>query len=212
MLTVACVLKSGPEFRVEHVAALAEGVRANLSLPHHFVALTDMVDEVEAIGIAAVRLPQSWPGWFAKICLFRPDLFPGPCLYFDLDTTIVGPLDDLVLGHRFTVLQNFWAPARIGSGLMAWDCDLSAIYEKFCRSPERFMREYVTPERWGDQGFIKDHSPVKPDLWQQKHPGRVVSYRRHILPAGGISEGASVVCYGGKARPWNTPPLERAAA
>jgi hypothetical protein len=210
MLSVAMALRSGPEFRVEHVAALAAGVRRHLSAPHRMVCLTDLVGDVERAGVEAIPLRHGWPGWWAKIALFEPGIFEGPVLYLDLDTVICGPLDDLWLGHYFTVLQNFWAPTRIGSGLMAWDTrvrDLGQIYRRFLMAPDLAMRQYVTPERWGDQGFIQFNSPVKPETWQQKHPGRVVSYRRHVLPAGRVPDGASIVCYGGKARPWNTPQL-----
>ena len=41
MLTVACVLRSGPEYRAEHVAALAAGVIRHLSRRYRFVCLTD---------------------------------------------------------------------------------------------------------------------------------------------------------------------------
>lgn len=207
MLTIACVLRSGPEFRVEHVAALAAGVQRHLTLPYRFVCLTDTPSAVEAIGVEALPLRYGWPGWWAKMSLFEPGIFDGPALYIDLDTVVCGQIDDIATGHRFTVLENFWAPERIGSGLMAWDSavDLGQIYRRFIADPDVAMRQYVTIERWGDQGFIRFNTPVKPDLWQRKHPGIVVSYRRHVLPAGRVPAGASVVCYGGKARPWNTP-------
>jgi hypothetical protein len=207
LLTVACVLRSGPEYRVEHVAALAAGVREHLTLPHRLVCLTDLVGEVEGAGVETLPLREPWPGWWAKIALFEPGIFDdGAVFYLDLDTVVRGPIDELAVGHRFTVLQNFWAPDRIGSGLMAWDtaADLSQIYQRFCAAPEAVMRRYVTRERWGDQGFIQFNCPVQPELWQVKHPGRVVSYRRDVLPAGRVPRGAAVICFGGKARPWNT--------
>jgi len=161
-------------------------------------------------GIEPVPLIHRWPGWWSKIELFRPGLFEGPILYADLDTVILGALDDMVLGHRFTVLRNFWADRqgadRVGSGLMAWDADLSVIYREFCESSQLVMRDYTTTERWGDQTFIKDHTPIEPERWQDKHPGRIFSYKRHVVPAGGrVPEGASVICYHGKPRPWHTP-------
>jgi hypothetical protein len=214
MLTIACVLKSGPEYRVEHVVALAAGVQRYLSLPHRIVCLTDCGAVAAQImircGIEPIPLKHGWPGWFSKIELFRPGLFDGPVWYSDLDAVICGSLDDLVLGHRFTVLRNFWSDARIGSGLMAWDTDLSRIYRRFQLAPAQAIREFVTTEKWGDQGFIRAHTPIKPELWQVKHPGRVVSYKKHVLPNGGrIPEGASVCCYHGKPRPWDTSLWQR---
>lgn len=206
MITVACVLRSGPEYRVEHVVALRDGVRRHLSLPHRFVCLTDLGGEVEAADIEPVDIPERWPGWWSKICLFRPGLFDGPVFYADLDTIIVGQLDSIVLGHRFTVLQNFWKPHNIGSGLMAWNANLSQIYARFEAAPARFMEEYRTPDKWGDQAFILNHSPIPPDRWQAKHPHRIFSYKRDIVRRRGVvPQSASVICFHGQPRPWSTP-------
>jgi hypothetical protein len=202
MLNVVCVLRSGGDYRVDHVAALRDGVERNLTIPHHFVCLTDLSRVARNVTVAP--LVHGWPGWWSKIELFRPDLFSYPVFYLDLDTIIVGPLDDLVLGHKFTVLQNFWAKDRIGSGLMAWSYNLSWIYRKFCMCPERFMRDYQTTERWGDQGFIRFNSPIEPSRWQAKFPGRVVSYKFHVRPQGKVPEGASIIAFHGKPRPWQT--------
>ncbi len=196
MLTVACVLKTGGEYKPEHVYALRDGVRKHLSTPHRFVCLSDIALKCETI-----PLRHNWPRWWPKIELFSGGL-TGPVFYADLDTVITGPLDDIVTGHKFTVLQNFHSPARIGSGLMAWDCDLTEIYRLFLCNPVAFMAEYQTSEKWGDQGFIRFNSPVEPERWQVKHPGRVVSYR--LIEKTGVPKGASVVCYGGPRRPWNT--------
>lgn len=198
MLTVACVLKSGGDYKPSHVAALRDGVARNLQPSHRFVCLTDMKVECEALPL------DGWPGWFSKISLFKAGQFEGPVLYFDLDTIIVGSLDPVALGHKFTVLENFWRPDRIGSGMMAWDCDLSRIYTDFLGNPARFMDQYRTPDKWGDQAFIKDHTPVEPERWQKKFPGKVVSYKMHVRDTGRVPEGAAVCCYHGRPRPWET--------
>lgn len=207
-LTVACVLKSGGDYQPKHVHALRDGVARHLSRLHRFVCLTDV-----AVDCEMVPLIHGWPGWWSKIELFRP--CSGPVLYLDLDTIVVGSLDDIAVGHRFTVLQNFWAeaykePQRIGSGVMAWDCDLSSIYETFRRDADRLLVEYKTKAKWGDQAFIKDHTPVEMERWQQKYPGRVVSFKKHVLPNRGVPAGASVVCFHGQPRPWGLPPFQRA--
>lgn len=205
MLTVATVLKSGGEYRPEHVAALRDGFRRHLSLPHRFVCLSDMNAPCETI-----PLEHRWKGWFSKIELFRPGLFDGPVFYADLDTVIVGPLDDLVTGHLFTVLENFWSKARIGSGLMAWSIDLSKIYDDFAVAPKRHMAECTTTEKWGDQGFIRFHTPVEPERFQTISPGKVVSFKKHVLPARRVPDRAAVVCFHGQPRPFALSARERA--
>lgn len=209
MLTVACVLKHGPEYGPEHVAALAAGVRRHLAIPHRIVCLTDMPGSVERIGVEPVLLEHGWPGWWSKIELFRPGLFKGPVLYADLDTVIVSNIDDMVEGHRFTVLRSFWVRPghpRIGSGLMAWNEDLSRLYRRFAEKPETVMAVSKTTENWGDQGFIQGFSPVRMERWQDKFPGRVISYKLGVMKNDGrVTVGTSIVCYHGKPRPWDTP-------
>jgi hypothetical protein len=205
-LTVACVLRSGGEYTPVHVEALRAGVAAHLKAPHRFVCLTDM-----KVACETIALEQDWPGWWSKIELFRPGIFAGPVFYADLDTIVTGPLDELVRGHEFTVLRNFWKPDRIGSGLMAWDADLSRIYYAFRCNPDRFIRDYKTPERWGDQSFIKDHSTFEPERWQAKYPGKIVSYKFHVRDAGRVPPGAAVVCFHGQPRPWATNLWKKAA-
>lgn len=220
-LTIACVLKTGPEYQVNHVLALHAGFQRHLWRPHRFVCLTDCgavpAAAMERAGIEPIRLKHGWRGWWSKMELFRPGLFAGPVLYADLDTIIVGPLGDLVEGHHFTVLRSFWAktPAdpRIGSGLMAWNTELGLMYQQFRRGFQKAMGEYVTTERWGDQGFIKEHAPTAWEIWQDKFPGRVISYKKHVVPAGGaVPEGAAIICYHGQPRPWNTPLWHSVAA
>lgn len=207
LLTVACVLRSGGDYRREHVIELAAAVARNLTIPHAFVCLSNSPIPSSA-PILRIPLVHNWPGWWSKIELFRPGLFPGPVLYFDLDTRIVGSLDELALGHRFTVLRNFWAdvygePDRIGSGVMAWNGEAAAgIYQAFRVAPLMFMREYKTKARWGDQAFIKDHAPLELDRWQDLHPGKIVSFKRHVSKRGRIPPGARVVAFHGQPRPW----------
>lgn len=204
MLTVVCVLRSGGEYTPYHVKALAATVSKSLTRPYRFMCLTDIPDKMPA-GVMPVRLPDSWSGWWSKICLFKKGLIEGPAFFLDLDTVPVGNIDDLVLGHRFTVLQNFWTTTGlIGSGLMAWDCDLSVIYEAFKKNPQQFIDTYKTRDRWGDQGFIYHHAPIKFDMWQHRYPDRIVSWKLGC-PGGVVPRSASIVCFHGVPRPWHTP-------
>lgn len=201
MLTVACVLKTGGEYAVEHVRTLRDQVRQHLKTTHRFVCLTDgTIDDVET-----VPLVHGWPGWWSKIELFRPGAVQGPVLYLDLDTAVVGDITDIAEGHWFTVLRNFWRPDAIGSGLMAWQVTPTFVYDQFLEDPDDFMKSYVVAGRYGDQGFIQDAiSPVDMRYWQDVHPGRVVSYRAHVRPRHFRPTKASIVCFGGQFRPWNT--------
>ena len=117
MLTVACVLKSGGTYTPEWVGRLRAGVKRHLPREHMFVCLSD-------VDVPSMRIPleHDWPGWWSKMELFR---LPGPILYFDLDTAIVGSLSDIAdyiaeAKAPFTMLRDFYAPSHRGSGVMAW--------------------------------------------------------------------------------------------
>lgn len=201
-LTVVCVLKSGGQYRAEHVGLLHKQVEKHLTLPHRFVCLSDVPVPCERI-----PLEHGWSGWWSKIEIFRPGLFEGPAFYLDLDTVVIGKIDDLAgADHGFTILHSMSRPAFPGSGLMAWSVDLSKIYDAFRADPARWMRHCTTPDCWGDQGFIFKHTPVKPEYWQDRFPGRVVSYKVHCRPNGGrVPKGAGIVCYHGTPKPWESP-------
>jgi hypothetical protein len=206
-LTVACVLRSGGEYRPEHVLALRAAVAKWLFTSHEFVCLTDTPIE----GVRCILLRHNWPGWWSKLELWRPGVLSGLVLYLDLDTLIRGPLHDMVFDHRFTVLRNMWVDPpdpRIGSAVMAWHGDLSAIYQQFITAPDAYIAAGTHRGNLGDQGFVQHywHGPM--DRWQDRFPGRIVSYRRDCKA--GIPPEASIVCFGGPVRPWDTEHWGRA--
>ncbi len=208
MLTIACVLRSGPEYRPEHVAALRDGVSKHLTLPHRFVCLSDAPVPCERI-----PLIHKWPGYFAKLELFRPGIFDGPVFYIDLDSLLVGSLDAVVgAEHRFTMLRDFYWPECPASGVMAWSVDLSGIYRSFVRNSEPNRRANITRGTAGDQGVIALRTPVAPEFFQDRFPGQMISYKVHVRKAqheresgnGSVPSGAVICCYHGKPRPWST--------
>src|SRR6185369_16858814 len=107
MLTVACVLKSGGIYDATWVSRLRDGVARHLPVDHRFVCLSDIEVPCERI-----PLEHDWPGWWSKIELLK---LPS-VLFFDLDTAIVGSLDDIArhaLRTDFTMLRDFYAPQHV---------------------------------------------------------------------------------------------------
>ena len=92
-MRIVTVLKSrgtfGPsEFQPVHVKALQRQVEKWAPFAQ-FTCLSDVPVE----GVECVPLKRNWPGWWSKLELFDPEL-GGDFLFTDLDTLIVGPLDD----------------------------------------------------------------------------------------------------------------------
>lgn len=181
-----CVLRSGGDFKPEHVQRLSRMVP-------DLVCLSD----VPVDGVRVIPLKYDWPGWWSKMEMFRPDI-AGNLFFLDLDTTVLSmpkmPLSD-------AVLYDFGDPSVIGSGLMyLTETKRRMIWEDWIRCPEKHMAAHT---KWpaGDQGYLLPH--LKNALrWQNLI--RVYSYKIHCKK--GVPEDAEVICYHGKPRPWE---LER---
>lgn len=202
MLTVATVLKSGGIYDATWVARLRAGVAKHLPIAHRFVCLSDVDVPCERIA-----LEHDWPGWWSKIELFR---LPGPVLFADLDTAIVGDLSDVAeqaIGRGTVVLQDFYRlSTAIGSGVMSWnDLDLvRGLYDIFAADPSGWQRRVGGR---GDQGFIEDAGFAKHySRWQDILPGQIVSYKVHCRA--GIPGNARVICLHGTPKFADMPTLD----
>lgn len=208
LLTVACVLKTGRRFvdkeryTLDHVDKLHRSVRENLTFPHRFVCLSDV--EIPVPGVDRVALRQDWPGWWSKIELFRPGLFTGSVLFFDLDTLIVGNIDELVRWQPgMTMVADFGNRSMMNSSTMAWTGDYGFVHDRFAHDPDGLMAEYDRKRgpTIGDQGFI--HKTLRDNKCKigTFSPERVVSFKWEAKD--GAPKGASVVSFHG------TPKLDQ---
>lgn len=194
LVTVVCVLRSGGDFTPEYVERLKNGIDANLS-GHRFVCLSDCDVPCER-----VPLVTDWPGWWAKVELFR---LTGKILYFDLDTIITGSLQEIAdYPHKFTMLRDVGRYSRSASGMLAWQGNYSRLYDSFSSD---LIPKYMDHARgaaggpWGDGGYISDH--VEHEIFQDLFPGQIVSYKWQRKTE---RQGARVVCYHGPPRPHET--------
>lgn len=188
-VTPVTVLRSGGEYKPEHVQRLAKQIP-------NLVCFSD----VPVPGVRCVPLKHNWPGWWAKMELFGPGL-DTDVLHFDLDTTVVGDITPLLKVGQTTLLSDFYYPDTLASGLMyIKQSDKARVYEAFMKNPKEVMEQYTKPPMIGDQGFLNSVLNTA-QTWQKVLPGKVVSYKVHCR--GGIPKGVSVVCFHGKPRPWD---------
>jgi len=205
-LKVVTVLRSGGDYRPEHVERLAGQLRRYHDRPEIWCLSDTDVD-----GVNVAPLTYDWPGWWCKMAAFSPQHATEPFLLVDLDTTIVGPLDDILARRELTVLSDFYKPRQIQSSFMLVTPDAAAkAWAAWMADPAKHMRECVTPQRWGDQGFLESVWGSAVDRWQGVLPGQFVSWKVDCRPAVGLKErgdgripkGARVVISHGKPRPW----------
>jgi hypothetical protein len=222
-VTVACVLRRSADYDVDYVARLRDGVAAHLPAAHRFVCLSD-------VPVPCERFPlvHDWPGWWAKMELFRPDV-GGDLLYFDLDTVITGDLAGLAGVGRLTMLSDFYWPERVASGVMYLpQADRAWVWRHWIADPAGHMER---AGRFDDRRAIGDGKILgrllgdRPTRFQDLLPGQIVSYKVDVRQATGrrfergrgvLPAGARVVCFHGQPRPrdigWQLPMCQRVPA
>lgn len=213
-MRIFTVLRSGGEYTPAHVRALQKQI-AQFAPLEEFVCLSD----VAIPGVEVIPLEHNWPGWWSKQELYRPDI-AGNILYLDLDTVIVGPLDDIVKTTKLTMLRDFYRTgvgypqmlgARkegLGSGMMFLpESDRAAVWKEWVVNPAQFMNQYF---RTGDQAFLERHYLKSADRWQDVVLNQVISYKVHCLNKGQfcIPYDARVLCFHGQPRPFNLPQFK----
>ena len=170
-----------------------ESLRPLLAAPYVFQRARDVgrgLDEEKAMTWRPVDLR----GWYNKLYLFKPGVLEGRCAFIDLDTVIVGSLDEtLDYDGDLCILRDFYSPRHYGSGLMAFRAEaLGTVWTDF-------VRQGCPITRGGDQRFIERAVPDA-DFFQDRQPGQVVSYKLHCARQG-VPDYARVVCFHGVPRP-----------
>jgi hypothetical protein len=196
-MRVVTVLKSGGDFKPLHVQALQKQVGKWAPFAT-FQCLTDM----DVPGVDCIPLKRNWPGWWSKMELFDPEL-PGGFLFMDLDTVIVGPLDDIEKVDKLTLLRDFYRDGvklreGLGGGLIYFPAgdERQPLWNDFNIRPSLTM----AMNRRGDQHYFEHFWLRRGDRWQNVVPSQVVSYKVHCTH--GIPPDARVLCFHGKPRPW----------
>ncbi|NJO64268.1 MAG: hypothetical protein HC836_40695 [Richelia sp. RM2_1_2] len=217
MFNIVCV-KWGTKYGPEYVNNLYMGVKRNLTLPFAFYCFTEnstnLHADIKILPICSdlkLTRPQ-YDGWWYKLEMFRPNNgLTGQVFYLDLDTVVVGNIDDIVSKTRgFVILRDFYRSVRDPnagqSSLLAWPagaCD--HLYTEFMKDPEGVMR--ANPG--GDQNWMEKQQPNR-TYWQDLFPDQVVSFKvhcvdkkdRHTWRNGSILPvNTRVVCFHGPPRP-----------
>lgn len=208
MKTIACVLHTTPfynrehkvEYTPEHVRWLKRQVEKCCMVPHRFVCFSN----VEIEGVEVIPLKHDWPGWWSKLEMFA---HLQEAFYMDLDTVLVGPIDDLVhhtpAGMMALESMTRVPDLRLNSGILSWKGDFRFLYENFQSNPEAIMGRYTEVRRWGDQGYIQDQLEARVqafEILQRKFPGQVVSFKAD-LRRGNPKPGNRIVCFHGQPKP-----------
>lgn len=197
-LRIVCVLKSGGEYKKQHVYALRDMCRQWMP-EHRFICLSDM----QNLDCETLPLLANLQGWWSKLELF--DVFTeGNTLFMDLDTIIRGPCSEMItnmMGRSFVIVRDFYRrfanPNAMQSCLMFWNGNYRWIFEMFLANrPEKKLRS--------DQDFIEAafSSKGKSVDYLQDITSEACNFMAHIRDQSPPSD-AAIVCFHGKPRPWD---------
>lgn len=203
--TVALVLKTGGDtYNYRYVNALARNIREKTTIPFNLAVLTDDPTGIDTSLVnEIIPLKHNFKGWWSKIELFRPDIFHGQVIYFDLDTVIVDNIDDILLYRtHFAGIRDLYHHTFMQSGVMSWDASSNThLYTNFVPRALHAMTHFSLE---GDAKWIRDNTPHYSYL-SDIFPDRIVSFKAHCLcPHTGmvsIPPKSSIVCFHGKPRP-----------
>lgn len=159
MITIACVLRQGGKvgYDATWVEKLHNSIKRNLNLPFRFVCLSDCEVPCERI-----KLDETGLGYWAKMQLFRPGLFDGPVLFFDLDTVICNNIDSLV--EKLLNQDDFimWQDPDYkisSSAIMYWNGDYSTVYNSYILKQPWYEDRY-SPSNQGKERLIGDQAVI----------------------------------------------------
>lgn len=200
MRPIVCVLKNGVwsyhtqhgkprnvRYTADHVRRLQRQAKKHAPNSEFLCLSNTRID-----GVQTIPLQQHWPGWWAKMELFRLNF---PLLYLDLDVAITGPLQPLLEApHTFTACSPLSEGnvAELNSSVMAWDRTPRFLFDAFMERPNRYMAEFQ-----GDQDFIAERMHDW-QTWDEHFPNAVVAYKQL---EGDPGPETRIVVFNGKPKP-----------
>lgn len=189
------------EFTPAHVQALQKQIEKWApGVP--FECLSD----VDVPGVERKKLEHNWPGWFAKMNLFSPTM-KGDFLFVDLDTVIVGPLDDILAVDRLCLLRDFYRDGKklaegLGGALLFLpSADRKVVWDYWIENP--LLAQRMAGHK-GDMAIFEKFYRNNAARWQDVLPGQIVSWKVNCKN-GIVPPGARLVAFHGLPRPWQVP-------
>lgn len=210
-IIVNTVLKSGGNYKPEHVLRMCEMLDKHIDYPIKFVCHSDM----DIPGINISPLEYDLPGWWSKLEIFKHNKSEFHNFYIDLDMTIQKNITDIVsYESNFITLRNLNPViSGFGTAMIGWKSDMSFIFREFKKHSTKIMEMYDrrrtgTPYL-GDQGFLYalisgeypfDYSEESSwfknsvEFYQDVFPKRISKFS--------LNPDADVLVYFGRNKPW----------
>jgi hypothetical protein len=158
MINITCVLRQGGKVGYDPtwVDKLHNSIKRNVTLPYKFVCLSDC-----DVNCDRIELEKGSPGFWAKLQLFKPGLFTGPVMYFDLDTVICKNIDSIIKnsqGKKFVMWIESDRQIH-SSAMMYWEGDYSFLWDIYKSKDFAYWKKtFCEPPLYGDQALISQNT------------------------------------------------------
>jgi hypothetical protein len=195
MLNVFC-LWTGNKYSIEYVTKLHNMVKANLTIEHQFICLTDKPNLHKIEGITFKAAPISIADSWCKLSLFTPQLakaYGGTAFYLDLDVVITGKLDGLVKNaklDKLNIIKDWWREGN-NSSIMIWD--MKNFWHLYTSFKPSYMKELK-----GDQDLI--NLKMEPSEIRNFGEVEIQSYKANKLESD-FNKHTKIVVFHGKPKP-----------
>lgn len=201
-------------YTARHVNALYRAVKANLTIPHRFVCLTDQPDGIECdtMPVWGPVIVDGIAACYRKVKAFErgfQESLGSKVLCLDLDAAVTGLLDPLITDDDFRIMQgsknregqacsyyngSMWL-CRSGARARFWDWfDPPVVAEA--------RRNLIMPTgrrvEGSDQAWFSCCSPGE-KVYTEQHG--VVQY--HVVRRNGPLPPARIVFFAGRRKPWS---------
>jgi hypothetical protein len=190
---------------IQYVKNLRNMVARHTTIDYDFYCITDR--QIDLDGVNVIELPTHITKWKFNLPKFymhadHQAIKGRRILFFDLDTVIVGNIDEFLLyGRYLCTIKPFnptnWHVSTPGGVLSFVGGETAWIWNKVKEQPEFWVKTTGGKERL----ILNRLEPKgKWDRWQDILPGQLVSYKRHVVKGKDIGN-ARVVAFHGNPRP-----------
>lgn len=202
MLTVCCVWQSSRLYDERYPVRLQNMVYRHLAVPHWFVCLTD-----ETLpGVDCLPPPDGLHGRWLKLGLFSQDL-GNDCLYFDLDTVIIGDISPIVeIPGEFVSYQSrnkrLDGSYRMSSAIMRWRGNHSHVWDFFQREGNKYdlTRDDQTLIWLGlGKKWVSMNEHLPPYFFREWMYDQLGGFREGTILK--LYPDLRVICFGGEPKP-----------
>ena len=198
MINVVLALRSGRHFGKRDVELLAHHIHKTSDVVLH--CLTDI--ELNIPGVEEIPLDYGWKKWWCRMELYSPKMLNlRPFLFVDLDTAVLGSLNELVAQipdqNMYVPLEDFYQKNKLLATGLLW---MPKDNEKINRVWIEWIKAKCPATETRMDYFLR--GVITPDMFWQQITKDIGDFKPRRQPLMENPTGYKVVCFHGRPSIW----------